>query len=122
MADDAKYDRRIYNLIINSKLKPQNGTVREYTLFDLFPTVLALAGAKIKGDKLGLGTNLFSDSSNLNDKYNFNYLNKETMMENEWFNREILHHPIKNHINFDFSVKFFEEPSKMIPYGDVRYF
>lgn len=36
---------------------------------DLFPTTLVAMGAKFKGDRLGIGTNLFSDKKTLTEKY-----------------------------------------------------
>ena len=42
---------------------------RVYTTFDNFPTTIAALGAEIVGDRLGLGTNLFSDRQTLSEEY-----------------------------------------------------
>lgn len=55
------YVRRVYNCIINPAVEPKNAKNREFTTMDMFPTTLAAMGATIRGDRLGLGTNLFSD-------------------------------------------------------------
>ena len=55
------YVRRVYNCIINPAVEPKNAKNREFTTMDMFPTTLAAMGATIRGERLGLGTNLFSD-------------------------------------------------------------
>ncbi len=52
--------RKSYVSYINSVANNANDFYREYTVLDHFPTVLASIGAEIEGNKLGLGTNLFS--------------------------------------------------------------
>ena len=38
---------------------------------DLFPKTLAALGARIEGERLGLGTNLFSDEQTLIERYGY---------------------------------------------------
>lgn len=59
---DPEYDRRIYNCFINAKAYTDNTKNRESCSLDMFPTTLSAMGCKIKGDRLGLGTDLFSDT------------------------------------------------------------
>ncbi len=59
------YDRRVYNCFINSVSIGKNCKNRTFTSLDLFPTTLAAMGCEIKGKRLGLGTNLFSDEPTL---------------------------------------------------------
>ena len=55
------YDRTMYNCIINAAIAaPENCTNRVFTSLDIFPTTLAAMGFEIEGERLGLGTNLFS--------------------------------------------------------------
>lgn len=61
------YDRRVWNTFIHSQAKPQKEKNRDFTTMDFYPTILAALGYKIKGDKLGLGTNLFSDQATLTE-------------------------------------------------------
>ena len=42
---------------------------REYSTFDDFPTTLAALGVEIPGDRLGLGTNLFSGLPTLTEEF-----------------------------------------------------
>lgn len=74
---DQGYNRHIYNCIINSVAETQNTKERVFTPFDMFPTTLAAMGCTIEGDRLGLGTNLFSDVPTLAEKYTLEYLNEE---------------------------------------------
>lgn len=63
------YPRRIYNCFLNTDLEPKKGTKnREANILDMFPTTLAAIGAEIEGERLGLGTNLFSDRPTLSEE------------------------------------------------------
>lgn len=70
--DIGDYDRRTYNCFLNLPdeiLKEDiNRYNREFSTMDFFPTVLASLNVKIEGDKLGLGTNLFSKEPTLPEK------------------------------------------------------
>ena len=63
------YIRKVYTCYINSSVGAENNVKREYSTFDIFPTTLAGLGVEIQGQKLGLGTNLFSDVSTLTEQY-----------------------------------------------------
>lgn len=71
---DANYVRRIYNCFINSAVEPVREKNREFTQMDMFPSTLAAMGCQIKGDRLGLGVNLFSDLDTLSEKYGYEEL------------------------------------------------
>ncbi len=67
---DKSYLRRTYTAYINSAAEVKNkDEVREYSTLDTFPTTLAAMGAKIKGERLGLGTNLFSGKKTLTEEF-----------------------------------------------------
>ena len=59
------YPRRVYNCIINAAVKTDNAKNRLAAVTDMFPTTLAALGCAIDGDRLGLGTNLFSGTPTL---------------------------------------------------------
>ena len=71
------YDRTVYNCILNSSVEAENNQFREFTHMDMFPTVLAAMGFTIEGDRLGLGTNLFSGEETLAEQLGFDYINTE---------------------------------------------
>lgn len=88
--DTDYWDRRIYNVIINSN-EPTKNKNRKFTSFDLYPTTLAAMGVKIEGNKLGLGTNLYSNEQTLIEKYSFEYVNKELQKKSVFYNNNILY-------------------------------
>lgn len=78
---DSNYQRKVYVNYINAAPVENNSTgYREYSTFDTFPTTLASLGATISGNKLGLGTNLYSgiptDIEELGKETMFTELNK----------------------------------------------
>ncbi|MCQ2966000.1 MAG: LTA synthase family protein [Alphaproteobacteria bacterium] len=72
----------IYNLFINSAVKPKN-TDRTFTQIDMFPTILEAMGVKIKGHRLGLGTSVFSEEPTLAERFSLEYLAKELVKRNK---------------------------------------
>ncbi len=73
---DESYGRKVYTAYINSVVA-SIGEKREYTTLDDFPTTLAALGVQIEGDRLGLGTNLFSETPTLLEKYGMEELSTE---------------------------------------------
>ncbi|MEE1114770.1 MAG: hypothetical protein UHN88_06805, partial [Eubacterium sp.] len=66
------YQRRVYTAYINPAAEIADPTrERQFSTFDQFPTTLAAMGVQINGDRLGLGTNLFSDVDTLTEKYGY---------------------------------------------------
>lgn len=59
------YRRHVYNCFINAPVKTANTQNRSFCAFDMLPTTLAAMGCTIEGDRLGLGTNLFSQTPTL---------------------------------------------------------
>jgi len=87
---ESEKDRRVYNAYINSTVQTDNIKNREFSTMDLFPTTLASLGVSIEGDRLGLGTNLFSDSKTLAEKYGFEYVNDELSKKSKFYNNKFL--------------------------------
>lgn len=65
---DSEYERKTYTAYINSSVECKNEQRRTYATFDHLPTTLAAMGVKIEGDRLGLGTNLFSGRPTLTEE------------------------------------------------------
>ena len=82
---DPQYERRTYTNIINPAVKPVSARHREYTTFDIFPTTLAAIGAEITGNRLGLGTDLFSDSPTLYERFGRATLEEELTRDSKFF-------------------------------------
>ena len=61
---------RLKSIYINSCNQVEDvKKARIYSEMDLFPTTIASLGFKIEGNRLGLGTNLFSKEETLLEKY-----------------------------------------------------
>ena len=99
---DDDYDRRTYVAYINSAAERDTSeeediensenventgdeeaevvslgtSARDYSTMDLFPTTLAALGVEIPGNRLALGTNLFSNEETLLEKYSLTEVNK----------------------------------------------
>lgn len=81
--DDA-YERKVYTAYINSAVTPEDPQwTRAYSTFDNYPTTLASLGVSIEGERLGLGTNLFSSRSTLTEVYGNPYINQELTRKSE---------------------------------------
>ncbi len=75
---DDSFDRRTYTCYINAAASPADpDRFRQYTTLDNFPTTLAALGCSIEGDRLGLGTDLFSGRDTLTEEYGFETLSEE---------------------------------------------
>lgn len=79
------YDRTVYNCLLNSAVAAEGTENREYTHMDVFPTVLAAMGFEIEGDRLGLGTNLFSGRETLAEELGFDTLNTEVSKSSDYY-------------------------------------
>ena len=73
---DEDYQRMVYNVIINAPVSSSNTKNRQYCAMDLFPTTLAALGCQIQGNRLGLGTNLYSNVPTLAEKYGIERFNE----------------------------------------------
>ena len=77
--------------MITSADIPQSRMVnRLYSNFDMYPTILASIGVDIKGDMLGIGTDLFSGRKTLFEKYGIEEANKELEKKSDLYNTQIL--------------------------------
>ena len=75
ISDD--YERKVYASYINVPVEDKTSVAREYTTMDHFPTTLAALGAEIEGNRLGLGTNLFSSEQTLTERFGIQQINSE---------------------------------------------
>ena len=81
---DEGYERKVYTAYINSAVETEDPKWRrEYSTFDSLPTTLASLGVEIEGNRLGLGTNLFSDEMTLVELYGTDMLTAELSKRSE---------------------------------------
>ena len=85
------YRRKIYHTIINPYIeKPYKPKVeRKFSTFDWFPTILAALGFKIKGERLGLGVNLFSSKKTLYEEMGWKFM-KEVSKPSQFYDEKIM--------------------------------
>ncbi|MBR2534239.1 MAG: LTA synthase family protein [Erysipelotrichaceae bacterium] len=85
------YQRKVYYTIIN----PAEGCVptqdRKLNTADFYPTTVASLGITWKGDRLGLGTNLFSETETLVEKYGLEELNRLASKHSRYYEKHILY-------------------------------
>ena len=91
---DPDYTRTVYNCILNAAAEPVKETNRQFGTFDMFPTTLAALGVKIEGDRLALGTNLFSGRDTLTEQFTYEYLDEELQKQSDFYEQELLMQPL----------------------------
>lgn len=79
------YQRMIYNCFINAAAETNLTKKRLFTAVDLFPTTLAAMGCRIEGNKLGLGTNLFSSTPTLTEKMGIKRFDDELAKSSDYY-------------------------------------
>lgn len=97
---DFKYDkhrgetvRAVYNVYINSAVDKRKAKIhdRKFTTMDFFPTTVAALGIRIEGDRLGIGTNLFSEKMTLSEELGYRKFFAELNKKSSFYNSEILY-------------------------------
>ncbi len=81
------YIRAPINIFINSFAKASETKNRLFSTMDMFPTTLAAMDVEIEGDKLGLGTNLFSGEKTLIEEYGLEYFEAEITKKSSFYNK-----------------------------------
>lgn len=83
--------RKVYNVFIQPRVEPEQEKNRLFTTMDIFPTVIAALGGEIEGNRLGLGTNLFSEQETLAEKYGYEFLFEEMNKKSRFYDNTILY-------------------------------
>lgn len=84
-----KYQRTVFNEIINSPIQPENAKNRQFTTFDLYPTTLAALDVEIEGNRLGLGTNLFSGTKTVPERLGYQNFEDEVTKKSDYYDQKI---------------------------------
>ena len=87
---DMGYERAVLDIIINPAIMPENTKNKKASTLDMLPTALASIGAKIEGEKLGLGTNLFSNERIIIEKYGYKYVSEELMKKSKFYDNKFI--------------------------------
>lgn len=79
-------DRTVYDCFINPAVNgPIAETGRFSTTLDVFPTTLSAMGFEIEGNRLGLGTNLFSNQRTLAEELGIDRLQQELQQNSDFY-------------------------------------
>lgn len=87
---DKGYQRTIFNTFIHPQAETPRTKNRTFTSFDMFPTILTALGARIEGDRLGLGVSLFSGKPTVAEEIGVKTLDRELRKQSEYFKKHIL--------------------------------
>jgi len=79
------FEQRVYNCFMNSAVTGSNYKNRTFTSLDMFPTTLAAMGCKIPGERLGLGTNLFSERKTLAEEIGYDNFNYQLGLNSQYY-------------------------------------
>lgn len=80
------YNRTMYNCILNTDAVVQGEiTNRVFTSFDMFPTILTAMGFEYDGNRLGLGTDMFSEQQTLAEELGYDILETELSKYSEYY-------------------------------------
>ncbi len=91
LVEDIPSNERItYDCFINSGKNNVNVKNRAFVAMDMMPTVLYAMGFEVPNDRIGLGTNLFSETPTLAEEYGFDYINSELECHSQWFLENIV--------------------------------
>lgn len=89
--EESGYNRKCYYAIINSSAIPTTQNSRTITTYDLFPTTLASLGVTFNSNRLGLGTNLYTDEETLVEKLGFKKFEKELTRHSNYYDMYVLY-------------------------------
>ena len=83
------YQRKTYVSILNSsKEEPENE--RSFCTLDLFPTTLSAMGCTIDGDRLGLGTDAYSDTQTLTEELGQDQFDYQLGLRSDYYNEKLI--------------------------------
>ena len=80
----------MFCIFLNSSVDTNCDKNRIFSTFDFFPTTLASLGAEIDGERLGLGTNLFSCKETLGEIYGNSYINENVDKTSEFYDDNLM--------------------------------
>lgn len=87
---DKEYERTVFHTIIHSVHPPLHHKNRIFTSMDMFPTILTAMGAKIEGDRLGLGVDLFSGKRTLAERMGLKKLDQELRKQSPFYKKKLM--------------------------------
>lgn len=93
---DPKFERTVFNVILNAPVQATQTTNRHYSPVDFYPTIVASLGVQFDGERLGLGTNLFSSEKTLIERDTLQVFNDELGRNSNFYNEQFVSHKQKH--------------------------
>ena len=91
LEEATSYDRALYNCFINVDMNENVQTEnRVLNPMDIFPSVMWALGFRFEGNRLGLGTNIFSGGQTLAEELGFENYNESIGQYSQYFIDEIV--------------------------------
>lgn len=87
---DPDYQRSVYNVFLNTDKKEVRKDNRQFSAMDMFPTTLSALNVKIEGNRLGLGTNLFSSKETVMEKLGYDTFESELMKGSKFYDERLM--------------------------------
>lgn len=88
---DPNYQRTAYNVILNAPTTIQKSNhSRLFNATDLFPTTLAALDVSLSSDRLGIGTNLYSNTPTLMEEMGQQKYVQEVAKKSEFYNKTFI--------------------------------
>lgn len=84
-------NRTTFFTIINSVVESEFERERTFTSMDIYPTTLASLGITVEGERIGIGTNLYSDRPTLIEELGYTEFDDGLKGYSSFYNTEILH-------------------------------
>jgi hypothetical protein len=85
------YQRKTYVTVVNAA-KDEPEKAREFCTLDLFPTTLSAMGCTIEGDRLGLGTDIYSSTPTLTEQLGKDTFNYQLGLRSEYYENDLAPH------------------------------
>ncbi len=101
--DCTNYNRTVFSMFVNAQVEKKD-YVKTFTTLDMLPSTLAAMGVQIEGDRLGLGTNIFSDRQTLAEELGLGELNEMLSQNSEYYTNNILQGSDKDILNVSIMV------------------
>lgn len=83
------YERKTFFTVINGPEYTQDA-VREYATLDIYPTIVESLDADVEGDRLGLGTSLYSSVPTLVEELGYEEFNSQLSQKSEYYDSVIM--------------------------------
>lgn len=84
------YQRSVYNVFLNTNKQNVNNKQRQFSAMDMFPTTLSALDVEIEGDRLALGTNLFSDKPTIIEKIGYDTFSSELLKRSKFYDENLI--------------------------------